>query len=87
MPSSLDHTVQIVPVVHGVAQHIGGLPVEEILLAGFAAAVPMIALIGWEIRDRVKRLRRKLSRRPEPTAAAVPEAVPDAVPEAASEAP
>ena len=44
------------------AQHIAGLPVEEILLAALAAATPMIALVGWEIRDRVKRVRRKLSR-------------------------
>lgn len=43
------------------AQHIAGLPVEEVLLAAFAAAAPMIALIGWEIRDRVRRLRRRLS--------------------------
>jgi hypothetical protein len=65
--------------VHPIAQHIAGLPVEEVLLAAVAAATPMIALIGWEIRDRVKRLRRKLSRRPETTA--------DAVPDAASEVP
>ncbi len=76
MPSQLDHTAQV---IHSVAQHIAGLPVEELLLAGLAAATPMIALIGWEIRDRVKRLRRKLSGRPEPAA--------DAVPEAASEVP
>ncbi|MEV8376876.1 hypothetical protein AB0P21_29305 [Kribbella sp. NPDC056861] len=60
------------------AQHIAGLPVEEILLAALAAATPMIALIGWEIRDRVRRLRRKLTGTP---ANAVPEAVPDAAPE------
>jgi hypothetical protein len=46
------------------AQHIAGMPVEEILLAALAAATPMIALIGWEIRDRARRLRRKLSRTP-----------------------
>jgi hypothetical protein len=46
------------------AQHIAGMPVEEILLAALAAATPMIALIGWEIRDRVRRLRTKLSRTP-----------------------
>jgi hypothetical protein len=80
MPSQLDHTVQV---IHSVALHIAGLPVEEILLAGLAAATPMIALIGWEIRDRVKRLRRKLSGRPEPAA----DAVPDGVPDAASEVP
>jgi hypothetical protein len=67
MPSPLAHF----------AQHIAGLPVEEVLLAAFAAAAPMIALIGWEIRDRVKRLRRKLSGRPEPTADAVPDAAPE----------
>lgn len=42
------------------AQHIAGLPVEEILLAAIAAAAPMIALIGWEIRDRITRIRRAL---------------------------
>ncbi|MEV6411732.1 hypothetical protein [Kribbella sp. NPDC051718] len=46
------------------AQHIAGMPVEEILFAALAAATPMIALIGWEIRDRLRRLRRKLSRTP-----------------------
>ena len=60
------------------AQHIAGLPVEEILLAAIAAATPMIALIGWEIRDRVRALRRKLSRA---GADAVPDAVPDPAPE------
>jgi len=52
-----------------VALHIAGLPVEEILLAGVAAASPLIALIGWEISSRVKRLRSVLRRRtstPEP---------------------
>ncbi|GAB3814085.1 hypothetical protein [Kribbella italica] len=39
------------------AQHIAGFPVEEILLAATAAAAPLIALIGWEIKDRVRRLR------------------------------
>jgi hypothetical protein len=60
------------------AQHIAGLPVEEILLAAIAAATPMIALIGWEIRDRVRRLRRKLTGT---SANGVPEAVPDPAPE------
>jgi hypothetical protein len=60
------------------AQHIAGMPVEEILLAALAAATPMIALIGWEIRDRVRRLRRKLSRA---TADAVPDATADPAPE------
>ncbi len=45
------------------AQHIAGFPVEEILLAATAAAAPLVALIGWEIRDRVRRLR-SLVRRP-----------------------
>jgi hypothetical protein len=58
------------------AQHIAGLPVEEILLAALAAATPMIALIGWEIRDRVKRVRRRLSRHRD-----LPDRVPDASPE------
>jgi hypothetical protein len=58
------------------AQHIAGLPVEEILLAALAAATPMIALLGWEVRDRVKRLRRKLSRSRD-----LPDAVADASPE------
>jgi hypothetical protein len=64
-----------------VAQHIAGLPVEEVLLAALAAATPMLALIGWEIRDRVRRLRARLSDR---TADAVPEngnAVPETTPE------
>jgi hypothetical protein len=46
------------------AQHIAGLPIEEILLAAIAAAAPLIALIGWEVRDRITRLRRALRRRP-----------------------
>jgi len=40
-----------------VGQHIAGLPVEEVLLAAFAAASPVIALIGWEITSRFKRLK------------------------------
>jgi hypothetical protein len=60
------------------AQHIAGMPVEEILLAALAAATPMIALIGWEIRDRVRRLRRKLSRTPTD---AVPDTTADPAPE------
>lgn len=47
-----------------VALHIVGLPVEEILLAAVAAASPLIALIGWEISSRVKRLRSLVRRRP-----------------------
>jgi hypothetical protein len=43
-------------------QHIAGLPVEEILIAAIATATPMIALIGWEIRDRIRRLRTTLRR-------------------------
>ena len=46
-----------------VALHIAGLPVEEVLLAAIAAASPLIALIGWEISSRVKRLRATLGRR------------------------
>ena len=54
-----------------IAQHIAGLPVEEILLAAVAAASPLIALIGWEISSRVKRLkclvrRRAVTPQPEP---------------------
>jgi hypothetical protein len=60
------------------AQHIAGMPVEEILLAALAAATPMIALIGWEIRDRARRLRRKLSR---PSPQAVPDRTTDPAPE------
>lgn len=59
------------------AQHIAGLPVEEVLLAAFAAATPMIALIGWEIRDRLKSLRAKLSGRSADAANAVPETTPE----------
>jgi hypothetical protein len=40
-------------------QHIAGLPIEELLLAAIATATPMIALISWEIRDRLRRLRRR----------------------------
>jgi hypothetical protein len=40
-----------------VAQHIAGLPVEEVLLAAAAAMAPMIALVGWEISSRVKKVR------------------------------
>jgi len=40
-----------------VVQHIAGLPVEEVLLAALAAAGPVIALIGWEITSRIKRLK------------------------------
>ena len=43
-----------------VAQHIAGLPVEEVLLAAVAAASPVIALIGWEISSRFKRLKDRL---------------------------
>lgn len=39
------------------AQHIAGFPVEELLLAATAAAAPLLALLGWEIRDRARRLR------------------------------
>ena len=47
------------------AQHIVGLPVEEILLAAIAAAAPLIALIGWEISSRIKRLTALVRRRSE----------------------
>jgi hypothetical protein len=40
------------------AQHIAGLPIEELLLAAIATATPLIALITWEIRDRLRRLRK-----------------------------
>ena len=50
-----------------VALHIAGLPVEEVLLAAIAAASPLIALIGWEISSRLKRLKAVL-RRPRPPA-------------------
>jgi len=45
-----------------VAQHIAGLPVEEVLLAALAAAGPVIALIGWEISSRIKRLKTRVRR-------------------------
>jgi hypothetical protein len=63
------------------AQHIAGLPVEEILLAALAAATPMIALIGWEIRDRLRRLRRKLSGTPADLTPTAAEATADPAPE------
>ncbi|GAA1688130.1 hypothetical protein ACFTSF_03075 [Kribbella sp. NPDC056951] len=47
-----------------VVLHIAGLPVEEVLLAAIAAASPLIALIGWEISSRVKRLKAALRRAP-----------------------
>lgn len=47
-----------------VALHLAGLPVEEILLAAVAAASPLIALIGWEISSRVKRLKSSVRRTP-----------------------
>ena len=40
-----------------VALHIAGLPVEEVLLAAVAAASPLIALVGWELSARIKRLK------------------------------
>jgi hypothetical protein len=46
-----------------VVQHIAGLPVEEVLLAALAAAGPVIALIGWEISSRIKRLKARVRRR------------------------
>jgi len=48
------------------ALHIAGLPVEEILLAAGAAIAPLIALIGWEIRDRLTRLRQAVGRTSSP---------------------
>ncbi|HEY0470277.1 MAG TPA: hypothetical protein VGD34_01410 [Kribbella sp.] len=48
------------------SQHIAGLPVEELLLAAIATATPMIALITWEIRDRVRRLRHRAPEAPAP---------------------
>jgi hypothetical protein len=39
------------------AHHIAGFPVEELLLAATAAAAPLLALLAWEIRDRLRRLR------------------------------
>ncbi len=47
-----------------VVLHIAGLPVEEVLLAAIAAASPLIALIGWEISSRMKRLKAALRRSP-----------------------
>ncbi|MGW7686713.1 hypothetical protein ACWGID_38600 [Kribbella sp. NPDC054772] len=46
-----------------VVEHIAGLPVEEVLLAALAAAAPVIALVGWEISARFKRLKAWLLRR------------------------
>ena len=47
-----------------VALHIAGLPVEEVLLAAVAAASPLIALVGWEISSRIKRLKAWVRRSP-----------------------
>jgi hypothetical protein len=44
--------------------HIAGLPVEEVLAAALAAASPLIALVGWEISSRIKRLKARVRRRP-----------------------
>ena len=57
-----------------IALHIAGLPVEEVLLAAVAAASPLIALVGWEISARIKRLKAFVVRRPPPpdSAGAVP---------------
>jgi hypothetical protein len=49
-----------------VALHIAGLPVEEVLLAAIAAASPLIALIGWEISARIKRLKARVRGQPAP---------------------
>jgi hypothetical protein len=60
-----------------VAQHIAGLPVEEVLLAAAAAMAPLIALIalvGWEISSRVKKIRSAVRRRS-------PDQLPDSTPE------
>ena len=46
------------------ALHIAGLPVEEVLLAAVAAASPLIALVGWELSARIKRLKAWVRRRP-----------------------
>ena len=59
-----------------VVLHIAGLPVEEVLLAAVAAASPLIALVGWEISARIKRLKAFVVRRPpspDSTGAAPPE--------------
>ena len=55
-----------------VVLHIAGLPVEEILLAAVAAASPLIALVGWEISARIKRLKARV-RRQSPVGAPPPE--------------
>jgi hypothetical protein len=55
-----------------VALHIAGLPVEEVLLAAVAAASPLVALAGWEITARIKRLKAWVRRRPR-VAASPPE--------------
>lgn len=49
-----------------VALHIAGLPVEEVLLAAIAAASPLIALVGWELSARIKRLKARVRRQPAP---------------------
>jgi hypothetical protein len=40
------------------SQHVAGFPVEELLGVAMVSAVPLLAFLGWEIADRVKRLRR-----------------------------
>jgi hypothetical protein len=57
---SVGDSLQSVTAAGGImsAQHIAGLPIEELLLAAIATATPLIALITWEIRDRLRRLRK-----------------------------
>ena len=50
-----------------IALHIAGLPVEEVLAAATAAASPLIALAGWELSARIKRLKAWVRRQPTPT--------------------
>ncbi|WP_157630740.1 hypothetical protein [Kribbella catacumbae] len=45
-----------------VAQHIAGLPIEELLLAGVAAALPMLALLAWQMKELISRIRRAIRR-------------------------
>ena len=39
-------------------QHVAGFPVEELLGVALVTAAPMLAILGWEFADRVKRVRR-----------------------------
>jgi hypothetical protein len=42
--------------------HVGGFPVEELLGVALVSAAPAFALVVLHLKDRVRRIRRTLSR-------------------------